>query len=88
MVTKKDWKEFRSIGLLLICNQILHIFGWALVMDMDGDGIITEVYPARVKFRGFGEESQTKAYKNISKYMKENCDTLVEEANSQSRIYE
>jgi hypothetical protein len=34
MVTKKEWSEFRSTGLVLIVNQILHIFGWALVFEI------------------------------------------------------
>ena len=81
MVNKKSWNEFRETGLLLIINQILHIFGWAIVVEMDKDEIIN-CYPARVKFRGFNEESTEKTYKKISKYMKENSDILFDEANS------
>lgn len=79
MVTEKSWDEFRETGLLLIINQVLHIFGWAIVVEMEEDKV-TRVYPARVKFRGFGEKSTEKAYKNVSKYMVENCETLLEEA--------
>lgn len=80
MVTRKTWQDFRDTGLLMLANQFLHIFGWAIVVDLDDSGEILEVYPARVKFRGFGEESQSKAYKNISKYMVENSEELLKEA--------
>lgn len=60
--------------------MILHTFGWAICLEMDEDGEITDVYPARVKFRGFNEESNTNGYIKISKYMKENADELLEEA--------
>jgi len=79
MVNKKSWGEFRETGLLLIINQILHIFGWAIVVEMENDKV-TGVYPARVKFRGFGEASVDKAYKKVSAYMKENASVLYDEA--------
>jgi len=78
MVTKKSWEEFRNTGLLLIINQILHAFGWALVFSYD-DEELKEVYPARVKFRGFDNESITKNYIKISEYMKDNADELLKE---------
>jgi len=79
MVTKKDWKEFRSTGLALIINQILHIFGWAIVFEIEDD-VIKNVYPARVKFRGFGNDSTSDAYQKLSKYMVENAKELNKEA--------
>ena len=80
MITKKTWKEFREVGLLFITNQFLHIFGYALVYDFDDNGELREVYPARVKFRGFGEEQIEEGYKRISKYMKDNADELEKES--------
>lgn len=79
MIKKKSWKEFRDSGLLWWINMILHTFGWAICLDMDEDGEIINVFPARVKFRGFNEESNTNGYIKISKYMKENADELLEE---------
>lgn len=81
MVTKKEWIEFRSTGLLLIINQILHIFGWAIVYEMDGEEV-KSVYPARVKFRGFNNENVSQSYQKISEYMKDNASELLDEANS------
>jgi len=79
MVTKKEWKEFRSTGLVLIINQILHIFGWALCFEIEDDEI-KNVYPARVKFRGFDNKDTSEAYEKLSKYMLDNADDLNKEA--------
>ena len=46
------------------------------------DGKITEVYPARVKFRGFDHDSVSEAYKSATNYISENISELKEEANS------
>lgn len=80
MVTKKTWKEFRESGFLWWINMILHTFGWAIVVDIDDNGEITDAYPARVKFRGFGEKNNTEGYIKVSQYMKENISDLLEEA--------
>ena len=80
MVAKKTWKEFRESGFLWWINMILHTFGWAIVVDIDDNGEITDAYPARVKFRGFGEKNNTEGYIKVSQYMKENISDLLEEA--------
>lgn len=70
LIERKDWNEFRNTGLFLLLNQFLHIFGWALVVNIENN-VVTECYPARVKFRGFDEKSSSEAYVKISKYMSE-----------------
>lgn len=80
MVKKKTWTEFRDSGLLWWINMILHTFGWAIVCTVDRDENILDVYPARVKFRGFGENSNTEGYAKVSQYMKENSKELLEES--------
>lgn len=79
MIKKKTWEEFRKTGLLWFVNTIIHVFGWAIVVEVE-DGKIIDSYPARVKFRGFDEASNTIGYKNVSEYMKENASELLEEA--------
>lgn len=85
MVIEKDWNDFRKTGLLLIINQILHIFGWAIVVDYksydknNDTGMINKVYPARVKYRGFEDKSVDKAYKKVTKYMNKNSKELLDE---------
>lgn len=80
MVTKKGWDEFKNTGLILIINQILHLFGWAIVFEIEG-GKITNVYPARVKFRGFDEKSTSESYKKVTEYLGGNIDELLKEVN-------
>jgi len=80
MVEEKTWEEFRSTGLLLYINQILHIFGWAVVAEYDEDKNFKRMYPARVKFRGFDSKSVANSYIKISKYLKENINVLEKEA--------
>lgn len=82
MIKEKSWKEFRESGLLWFINTILHTFGWAIVVKIE-KGDIKEVYPARVKFRGFPENNNTEGYKKVSKYLKENIKELEKEANEQ-----
>ena len=79
MIERKTWKEFRDSKLLWFVNTILHTFGWAITIDID-NGEIVDVYPARVKFRGFSEKINTEGYIGLSEYMKENCDELLKEA--------
>lgn len=75
MVDRKTGKEFRESGLLWFINTTLHMFGWAIVWNPDTD----EIYPARVRFRGFDEENNTQGYINVTKFLKENIDELEKE---------
>ena len=75
MVVEKSWDEFRNSGLLWWINMILHTFGWAIAVDIT-DGKVTKTYPARVRYRGFGEQNNTDGYIKVSKYLKENADEL------------
>ena len=79
MIVEKSWEEFRDSGFLWWVNMILHTFGWAITIKME-DGKIIDAYPARVKFRGFGEKNNTEGYIKVSQYMKENVNNLLEEA--------
>ena len=75
---EKSWDEFRKTGLFLLTNQFLHIFGWALTCERNNGH--ERVYPARVRYRGFAEDSQTRAYEKVQKYMVENAETLYKES--------
>lgn len=79
MIEKRSWEEFKEIGLLWFINTILHLFGWAIVISLD-DGKVTEVYPARVKFRGFPETSNTVGYIKVTEYLQKNIYDLLKEA--------
>lgn len=79
-MTKKTWSEFRSTGLFMFINTILHAFGWAIVVKINEQGGVEEVFPARVKFRGFGNDDQTEMHKKIGAYLKENVEQLTQES--------
>lgn len=88
MVNKKSWEEFRETGLLWWINKTLHMFGWEIVFEYgdhvnlhSGDRVITNVYPARVKFRWFDEASTTEGYQKVTKYLKDNIEELEGETN-------
>ena len=67
MTEKKSWDEFRESGFLWWFNMFLHTFGWTIVCEYDHQNEkITDVYPARVKFRGFNEESNSRGYERVS----------------------
>ena len=66
MIIKKDWQEFRQSGLLWAVNSFLHMFGWAISVNVDMEtGKVLEAYPSRCHFRGFGEEQNTQGYTRI-----------------------
>ena len=77
---KKTWKEFQNTGLLWWINRILHTFGWAIVFMQEEDGTITEVYPARVGYRGFELIDEEEGYRKVSNYIKTEASELSEEA--------
>lgn len=80
MVNKMTWDEFRDTGLLLFINQILHVFGWSIVVEIDGNGVTRNAFPARVKFRGFDDLSVSDSYVKISKYLGKNIKDLIKES--------
>lgn len=72
------WKEFRESGLLLFVNTFLHIFGWCIVIECD-DGGADRAYPARTFWRGFSEDSMTRAYQKLTKKIREDLPQLLED---------
>lgn len=80
MIDKKTWEEFRECGLLWWINTLLHTLGWAIVYDFDDNKNLKSVYPARVKFRGFGDKQIEEGYQKISKYMVDNAEEIYKES--------
>ena len=66
--------------MFVFINTFLHIFGWAFVLKLNEMDEIIRIYPARVKFRGFKEESMSKAYAKLTEYMALNSKTLFHES--------
>ena len=79
MVEKKTWDEFRATGLPVFINGLLHIFGWAICFDIDDKGKCIGAYMARVRYRGWDEQSQEDAHIKLAKYMVENAEQLKKE---------
>lgn len=82
MIDRKKWEEFRSSGLLWWINRMLHLCGWAICVVVEADGSISDVYPARVKFRGFDEKSESEGFISLTQHIADNATDLVAEANS------
>lgn len=80
MVDKRTWDEFREAGLLWFVNMILHAFGWSICVDIGDDGLVSSACPARVKFRGFGDEINDMGYKNVARYLLENAESIYDDA--------
>lgn len=80
MIDKKNWEDFSNNGFLWFVNSMLHIFGWAIVYERNEKKEIIQVYPARVKFRGFSENTNTIGYQKISKYLVDNSEDLLRES--------
>ena len=82
-ITKKTWREFGDTGLLWFINSILHVFGWSIALSPDPKNPDADFIASvnRTKYRGFPETANTKGYQKVSKYLKDNIDDLVKEAN-------
>ena len=74
-----SWQEFRDTGLLWWINRSLHLFGWAIFVNVDKDGNAISAYPAKCKFRGFDTESETEGFTTLTQYLKENSEDLLED---------
>lgn len=70
-ITEKSWDEFKNTKLLWWINRTLHLFGWAIVLELD-EGKVKRVYPARVNYRGFSEETESRNFIELSEYLKNN----------------
>lgn len=80
VVNKKTWDDFRNSGLLFYINTILHFMGWAIVVEVDTETkLVTNCYPARVKYRGWDEQSQTEEHIKVADYLANNAPNFPEE---------
>jgi hypothetical protein len=81
MFEKKTWAEFRANGMLWWVNRLLHMFGWAIAVDVDDTtGEITGCSPGRVKFRGFSPEVEEAHFENVARYLRDHAAELYDEA--------
>lgn len=85
MIKRTTWDDFKKNGFLWAVNSFLHLFGYAIVFQYD-EGKIVDVYPARVKYRGFSEKVNTDGYIAVSKYITANASELLKEADEDAGI--
>lgn len=78
-VSRRTWQEFRDAGLLWWVNRGLHLFGWAIVVAVETDGSISDVYPARVTFRGFTDDAEARGFKRLTSHMRDQVGSLLQE---------
>ena len=78
-LSSEDWKKFRETGLLWWVNRILHTFGWAIMVEINKKGEVTNCYPRRVAFRGFDLKSEEEGYKKVTKFLKDNSKEIHKE---------
>ena len=78
-MTKKTWKEFQDCKLLWWVNRSLHLFGWAIVIEQQEDGTISNVYPARVSYRGFSEEAEDEGFTILTQHLANEVEGLVKD---------
>jgi len=67
----KNWKEFKDTGLLFWINRSLHLFGWAIVLEVDDKtGEVSKAYPKKVDYRGFSGHTEEKGFERLEAYCK------------------
>ena len=73
----KSIEKKRLVGMNLEMTECCgYTFGYVIVVDKNDEGEIINAYPAKTKFRGFDEESNTRGYRNIARYIKDNAERI------------
>lgn len=76
---RHSWTEFQEAGMLWAANRILHLFGWAIVVEHDETEACTGAYPVRTEWRGFPLDREELGYKRVSEWMARAAAALLEE---------
>lgn len=71
-----SWEEFRDSGLLWWVNRTLHLFGWAIVVELDENKAVERVFPARVTYMGFCEDAEDRGFLRLRTWMAANGPAL------------
>lgn len=78
-ISKKTWMEFKQSEISRWVNRSLHLFGWAICIDINEDENIIDIYPARVKYCGFNEISVENGSKGLTEYLSKEIKILEKE---------
>lgn len=80
---RESWESFRAAGMLWMANRILHVFGWAIVVEIDdATDRILGAHPRRATWRGFCPEAEERGFISVSRFMRAAGATLADEAES------
>ena len=60
-------------------NRFLHLFGWAIVCQVNDENEVIACFPARVGFRGFSPEVEEKGFVGLTQYLADNHKELLNE---------
>ena len=74
-----SWDDFRAAQLLWYVNRLIHLFGWAIVTEVDATGKVTRAFPARTIFRGFSEETEAKGFIGLTQHLAAESQTLLKD---------
>jgi hypothetical protein len=67
--------------LVWFINRTLHLFGWALILEMEIDtDTVIRVYPARTTVRGFSYKSEQNGFIKLTSYLEKEATDLLKEA--------
>jgi hypothetical protein len=81
MTERCTWREFQQSGLLWWINRSLHLFGWAIALEVGEDEqTILEAYPVRCKFRGFDTGCESQGFRRLTRHILKNSGRLLEDA--------
>ena len=78
-----SWDDFRAAQLLWYVNRLIHLFGWAIVTEVDATGKVTRVFPSRTIFRGFSEETETKGFIGLTQHLVAESKTLLKDVSEE-----
>lgn len=77
---ERTWVEFSESGLLWWINRSLHLFGWAIVVDVDHD--TARAYPARTSWRGFSGPDEADGFLRLTRHIHDNASEVLHDAES------
>lgn len=75
----RTWAEFREAGMLWWVNRLLHVFGWAILVEVDEETGEVDVHPMRALWRGFPSESEARGFERVTKWMRDHAEQLQRE---------
>lgn len=77
---RHSWTEFREAGMLWFVNRMLHVFGWALVVEVDdATDELRGAFPVRTEWRGFTPDREELGHTRVSEWMAKAGSAIAEE---------